>query len=61
MYLVGIMPPTRGGPERNVETEELRLELKCIQVKMEFMEIAQRREPDTWDVKESEYTSYYEE
>jgi hypothetical protein len=61
LYLAGIMPPRRGGRERNVGIEELRLELKHIQARMEAMETTQRRELEIGDVSKSEDTSFDEE
>jgi len=38
------MPPRRGGQERNVREEELRLELRRIKEIMEAMDTYKRRE-----------------
>lgn len=40
------MPPRRGGEERNVREEELRLELRRIKEIMEAMDTSERREPN---------------
>jgi hypothetical protein len=55
------MPPRQGGRDKNVVTDELHYELRCIQARMEAMETMQKRETDVGDVSESKYIGSDEE